>query len=214
MFTTRGKGLKDGWFKRSMDRNAVVLKSGASATAFDPYSHDVGKDFPQRVPAFIEVAKNSQNKYEWNQDVGVLQLDRVLHSAVYYPYNYGFVPQTLCGDGDPLDILVISEEPLIPGCLVDVRPLAYLAMSDEKGQDEKVLAVMSKDPLYSDFQSMGDIPKHTLDKISQFFATYKNLEPGKSVTINGWKGTKETYELFEQTHQSYKAKAEASIGEH
>ncbi|EWM23239.1 inorganic diphosphatase [Nannochloropsis gaditana] len=95
-----------------------------------------GKAFPGEVPVFIEVSKGSRMKYEWDSNVGLLRLDRVLHSAVFYPFDYGFIPQTLCDDGDPLDVLVMGDSSLEPGCIVDVRVLGYMVMEDEKGKDE------------------------------------------------------------------------------
>ena len=114
------------WVKRSIQKNNFP-SSQLSTHKFDPYSYPLGSKFPSEVPVYIEVSAGSRNKYEWDQEVGVLALDRVLHSAVHYPANYGFIPQTLCGDGDPLDILVLgSNQPLIPGCIVKARPIGYM----------------------------------------------------------------------------------------
>ncbi len=118
-----------GWLQNSISRNAIIGTS--RTTPFDPYVFPLGDKFPLTVPVFIEVSAGSRNKYEWNQEYGVLMLDRVLHSAVFYPDNYGFIPRTLCGDGDPLDILVIgSNEQLLPGCIVQARPIAYMVLID------------------------------------------------------------------------------------
>mmetsp|Transcript_17362 Transcript_17362/g.26037 ORF Transcript_17362/g.26037 Transcript_17362/m.26037 type:complete len:147 (-) Transcript_17362:238-678(-) len=137
-----------------------------------------------------------------------MRLDRVLHSAVFYPHNYGFLPQTLCGDGDPLDVLVMGDLPLVPGSFVDVRPIAYMVMEDEKGMDEKVLAVVHKDPHYMDLHTLRDVPEHVLREIAHFFSTYKALEKKKWVKVGGWKGTLDTKKLIEDTHEMYLAAKE------
>lgn len=161
------------------------------------------RSFPSEIPAFIEVSSGSRNKYEYNNQTGLMMLDRVLHSAVYYPYDYGFIPQTLCKDGDPLDVLVIGTSPLIPGCVAMIRPICYMVMEDEKGQDEKVLAVLSQDPAYQDVKTMSDISKHKLLEITQFFETYKALEKDKWVRVGEWKDVDETNQLIVSTHQHY-----------
>ena len=159
--------------------------------------------YPDVIPAFIEVAEKSRMKYEWDHTRNSLVLDRVLHSAVFYPHNYGFIPETLCDDGDPLDVLVMCQEPLIPGCIVDVRPICYMVMEDEKGRDEKLLAVVDKDPLYSHITNMNDIPKHVLKEISHFFETYKLLEKEKWSKVGSWHNKADSFELIEQSQQHY-----------
>jgi len=159
--------------------------------------------YPDVIPAFIEVAEKSRMKYEWDHTRNSLVLDRVLHSAVFYPHNYGFIPETLCDDGDPLDVLVMCQEPLIPGCIVDVRPICYMVMEDEKGRDEKLLAVVDKDPLYSHITNMSDIPKHVLKEISHFFETYKLLEKEKWSKVGSWHDKADSFELIEQSQQHY-----------
>ena len=169
-----------------------------------PYNIKINSPkYPHIIPAFIEVAEKSRMKYEWDHTRNSLVLDRVLHSAVFYPHNYGFIPETLCDDGDPLDVLVMCQEPLIPGCIVDVRPICYMVMEDEKGRDEKLLAVVNKDPLYSHINDMNDIPKHVLKEISQFFETYKLLEKEKWSKVGSWHDKKDSFELIEQSKQHY-----------
>lgn len=181
---------------------------------FDPYTMPIqGPKFPSTVPCFVEVSKESRNKYEWDHELGVLTLDRVLHSAVYYPHDYGFIPQTLCGDGDPLDILVMSTSPLLPGCVVSARPLCYMVMEDEKGADEKVLAVNAKDAHYAEIKTMRDLHEHTLREIAEFFASYKKLEKDKWAKVGGWRGTEDTYELIKECHQNYVKKMKSKVGE-
>ena len=170
-----------------------------------PYNLDIKSNkYPNVIPAFIEVSKNSRTKYEWDHEKQSLVLDRVLHSAVFYPHNYGFIPQTLCDDGDPLDVLVICDEPLLPGSLAYVRPICYMVMEDEKGKDEKLLAVAEKDPHYNHIYKIEDIPEHKLKEISQFFETYKSLEKEKWVKIGSWKNTQEAYQLINTTYCKYK----------
>ena len=183
---------------------------GATKGFVSVYDFPLGHDFPHQMPCFIEVAKGSRNKYEWDESVGFLRLDRVLHSAVFYPHNYGFVPQTLCGDGDPLDVLVLGEE-YIPGAIVDVRPLGYMIMEDEKGLDEKVLAVPVHDPRFEEYKTLRDVPEHLLREIAHFFSTYKALEKKKWAKVGGWKGTEDTLILLEETHDAYKAAKSAAL---
>lgn len=169
-----------------------------------PYNTPIKtKKYPESIPAFIEVSQGSRMKYEWSHQKRALELDRVLHSAVFYPHNYGFIPQTLCDDGDPLDVLVMCEGPLIPGCFVNIRPICYMVMEDEKGIDEKLLAVAEKDPHYSHINTINDIPSHVLKEISQFFETYKTLEKEKWVKVGGWKNKDEALDLINQTHEFY-----------
>lgn len=168
------------------------------------YHLPLGEKFPNVVPCFVEVAKGSRNKYEWDESIGMLRLDRVLSSAVFYPHNYGFYPRTLCGDGDPLDVLVLGEA-IEPGAIVDTRAIAYLVMEDEKGLDEKVLAVPNNDPRFDEIRTLRDVPEHLLREIAHFFETYKALEKKKWAKVGGWKGTEDTLELIEHTHATYKS---------
>ena len=154
--------------------------------------------------AFAFARPVASARYEWDEESGVLRLDRVLHSAVFYPFDYGFIPQTLCGDGDPLDVLVMGDSPIVPGAVVDVRPIAYMVMEDEKGMDEKMLAVSAKDPRFKDVHTLRDMPEATLREIAHFFETYKMLERGKWVKVGGWKGTDDTIDLLQRTHETYK----------
>lgn len=187
---------------------AGVSLSYAHKTHFDAYDVPIGKKSPYEVPVFVEVQKNSRMKYEWDNSIGFIRLDRVLHSAVFYPYDYGFIPQTLCGDGDPLDVLVLGDDPLQPGCITDVRPIGYMIMEDEKGLDEKVLAVPAADPRYYEVRTIHNLPEHMLREISHFFETYKALERKKWVKIGGWKGASDTHDLIEECHQRYMERKE------
>ena len=174
-------------------------------SSFSPYHLKlVDENFPHKIPAYIEVSKNSRFKYEWDDKVNTLVLDRILHSSVVYPYNYGFFPQTLCDDGDPLDVLVMCDGELLPGSVVYVRPICYMIMEDEKGQDEKVLAVVDKDPRLDEIKTMNDIPKHIIHEITNFFETYKILEKDKWVKVGNWKNKEETLKLIRDSNETYK----------
>src|SRR5499427_4827609 len=140
----------------------------------DNYVDDaqVGSAFP----VIIEIPKGSKNKYELDKVTGLLRLDRVLFSAVYYPANYGFVPRTYCDDGDPLDVLVFGQEPVFPLTLVDVRAIGVMKMRDEKGIDDKLLGVSVCDPAFSDYRELSELPKHVVRELRRFFQDYKILE--------------------------------------
>jgi inorganic pyrophosphatase len=138
------------------------------------------------INVLIEIPAGSKNKYEFDKDMNAMALDRVLSSSVQYPYDYGFIPNTLGNDGDPLDGMVMMDQPTFPGCVIAARPIGMLEMIDGGDRDEKILCVPDKDPRYSNVKSLKDVPQHRLDEISEFFKTYKNLE--KKVTeILGWK---------------------------
>lgn len=140
---------------------------------------------PGWVEAVIEIPRGSRNKYEFDHERGVFRLDRVLYSSVHYPTDYGFIADTLSGDGDPLDILVVVEEPTFPGCHLRARPIGTLDMVDEKGPDEKILAVLADDPRFSGIHRIGDLQEHWIKEIAAFFRTYKELQ-GEAVDVRGW----------------------------
>lgn len=147
--------------------------------------HDVAlpADITAHVPAVIEIAKGSKCKYEIDKDTGLLVLDRVLYSAVHYPANYGFIPRTLAGDGDPLDILVLMSEPVLPLTIVRARVVGGLAMRDDKGEDDKVIAVCVDDPAYREYQEIEQLPSHVTIELERFFRDYKVLE-GKLTEVD------------------------------
>lgn len=144
-----------------------------------------GKHPPEEVTALIEIPSGSRNKYELDKDSGLMRLDRVLYSAVHYPGDYGFIPRTLHEDGDPCDILVLVNEPTFPGCQIDARPIGVLMMRDRGEPDDKILAVPSNDPYYSEYFDIADIPQHYLKEVEHFFHIYKDLE-GRRVQTVGW----------------------------
>ncbi|CAN1212787.1 inorganic diphosphatase [Tumidithrix helvetica PCC 7403] len=142
---------------------------------------------PGILNVLIEIPAGSKNKYEFDKDLNAFALDRVLYSSVQYPYDYGFVPNTLGDDGDPLDGMVIMDQPTFPGCVIPARPIGMLIMIDGGDRDEKILCVPDKDPRYANVKTLSDISQHRLDEIAEFFRSYKNLE--KKVTeIKGWEG--------------------------
>lgn len=136
----------------------------------------------------VEIPKGSRNKYEMDHDSGEIWLDRMLFTATQYPTDYGFVPHTLAEDGDPLDALVLLDEPTFPGCHIHARPVGVFWMQDEKGPDAKVLCVPATDPRWTYVTDIVDLPAFLLEEIGHFFDVYKQLEPGKDTTTRGWEG--------------------------
>ncbi len=151
--------------------------------------HDIptGPNPPEEVTAVIEIPTNERNKYELDKTLGIFRLDRVLHSAVHYPGDYGFLPRTLGDDGDPLDVLVLMTIPVFTGCLVDARPIGLFHLVDRGAADEKVLAVPMRDPYSDGLDDLADIPQHYLREIEHFFQVYKDLE-GTRTETRGFEG--------------------------
>ena len=147
-----------------------------------------GPNPPDVIYVRIEIPLGSKVKYEYNKEFDIIVVDRILHSSVVYPTAYGYIPETLCEDGDPLDVLILHSAgiELIPGCLVTASPVAVLEMEDEKGEDDKIIAVLLDDPRMEEIKSNELIPKHLLREIEEFFNTYKHLERGKTTRIVGW----------------------------
>jgi inorganic pyrophosphatase len=148
-----------------------------------------GRDLPNDFNVIIEIPANADPvKYEVDKETGALFVDRFMNAAMHYPCNYGYIPDTLCEDGDPLDALVITPFPLVSGCVVRCRPLGLLKMSDEAGGDSKLVAVPIKKQcvVYADLESVDDLPKMTLHQIAHFFEHYKDLDSGKWVKLEGW----------------------------
>jgi inorganic pyrophosphatase len=158
---------------------------------------------PGLVNVLIEIAAGSKNKYEFDKEMNAFALDRVLYSSVQYPYDYGFIPNTLADDGDPLDGMVLMDEPTFPGCVITARPIGMLEMIDGGDRDEKILCVPASDPRYEQVKSLSDIAPHRLEEIAEFFRTYKNLQ--KKVTeILGWKDVQSVAVLVNQCIQAAK----------
>ena len=166
--------------------------------------HDVKVEEPvdEWVWAFIEIPKGSKVKYELDKRTGLLWLDRVLHSAVHYPANYGFLPQTYCEDGDALDVLVLGQEPVVPLCILRARAIGVMTMRDEKGQDDKIICVCIDDPAYSDYHTVGALPQHIFKELDRFFRDYKMLE-GKLSEVGELYGRDEALAVIRRSRQAY-----------
>ncbi len=161
----------------------------------------IGYDPPHDVNVIIEVPLGGQPiKYELDKQAGTLVVDRFLYTPMSYPGNYGFVPHTLSDDGDPIDVLVCNTRELVPGCVINVRPIGVLIMEDNSGQDEKILAVPSHrlTKRYDDVDDYADIPEITLRQIEHFFEHYKDLEPGKWVKLGHWHGADDARRLISE----------------
>jgi inorganic pyrophosphatase len=154
-------------------------------------------------PAIVEIPKGSTNKYELDKETGLLRLDRVLYSAVYYPADYGFIPRTYCDDGDPLDVLVLSQEPVYPLTVVEARAIGIMRMRDEKGSDDKVVAVSVHDPAFSDYTDKDQLPPHVLRQVRRFFEDYKVLEH-KKVIVEDMLGPADAVAIIREALELYK----------
>ena len=142
----------------------------------------------------VEIPKGSRNKYEFDHETGNIKLDRFLFSSVVYPTDYGFVPDTLSLDGDPLDVMILVSEPTFPGCMIEVKPIGLFRMEDDQGIDDKVLAVPLTDPGWNTLESLDGVSDQLRNEIQHFFTVYKDLEPGKSVEGATWTGADEAEE--------------------
>ena len=154
-------------------------------------------------PVVIEIPKGSKNKYELDKETGLLHLDRVLHSAVYYPADYGFIPRTYCGDGDPLDALVLSQEPVYPLTVVEARAVGVMRMRDEKGVDDKIVAVSVRDPSFEGYTDKAQLPPHVLRQVRRFFEDYKTLEH-KQVVIEDLLGPEDAFRIIREALEMYR----------
>jgi inorganic pyrophosphatase len=167
---------------------------------------DVGRDVPNDVNVVIEIPMNGDPiKYELDKSTGALFIDRFMSTSMHYPCNYGYIPHTLSDDGDPVDVLVITPYPLIPGVVVRVRPLGMLKMTDEAGGDEKLLAVPIEKltPIYNDVKSYKDLPPLQIKQIAHFFEHYKDLEPKKWVKVDRWLGVADAKKAIETGVKRY-----------
>ena len=169
------------------------------------YDIDPGPDCPEIVRMIVEIPKNSSNKYEYDGELGVFRLDRALYSAVHYPGDYGFVPGTFADDGDPLDVLVLGDQPSYPGVMIVVRPVGLLDMVDQKEPDQKILAVPYRNPRFDQVHTIDQVFPHSLTEIEHFFTIYKELE-GKITEMRGWKGPREARDLIRKSREAYLAR--------
>lgn len=150
----------------------------------------------------VEIPKGSRNKYEYDKEKKVIKFDRMLFSSMVYPSDYGFFPDTLALDGDPLDAMVLTWEPTFPGCVIDVHLVALFDMEDDKGRDQKLLCVPKNDPIWNHIERIDQVPPHLLREITHFFQTYKNLED-KKVKVIGWKGFEVAVTVLEEAKSRY-----------
>jgi inorganic pyrophosphatase len=151
----------------------------------------------------VEIPKGSRNKYEYDHDLDVIKLDRFLFSSMVYPTDYGFIPDTLGQDGDPLDAMVLVSEPTFPGCVIEVKAIALFRMEDDKGIDDKVLCVPLTDPAWNTLETLEDVPNQLRDEIAHFFSVYKDLEQ-KKVNVDGWYSREEALEEIEASRERCK----------
>jgi len=167
--------------------------------------HDIPYGDKDGLNVIVEIPMLSRIKYELDKDTGLIKYNRVLYSPMHYPANYGFVPQTLWDDGDPLDVLVLGAEPLALGCLVEVRPIGVLDMIDGGEGDAKILAVPTKDPRWKGTKDINDLEPHFLEEIKHFFTVYKDLEK-KKVEVGNWSGNEEATRAVEKSILLYQKK--------
>ncbi len=165
-----------------------------------------GKDVPNEINVIIEIPKDAEPvKYEVDKATGAIFVDRILSTPMRYPCNYGYIPHTLCGDGDPADVLVILPLPLVPGSVIRCRPVGVLRMQDEAGSDEKLVAVPIDKVFdgYAKIHDIADVSQHWLDRIGHFFEHYKDLEKGKWVKLDGWGGVEEAKRIISESVQRF-----------
>jgi inorganic pyrophosphatase len=156
---------------------------------------------------YVEIPKGSRNKYEYDEDLDAVKLDRLLYSSIVYPTDYGFIPDTLGEDGDPLDAMVCVTEATFPGCMIEVKPLALFRMSDEEGLDDKILCVPISDPSWNTLEKLDDLPKQLTDEITHFFSVYKDLEQ-KTVDVDGWYGIEDAQRTVEEARRRFREQAD------
>lgn len=171
--------------------------------------HDISKEKIKKDSFYgvVEITKGGKNKYELDKETGMLRLDRVLYTSTHYPTNYGFIPRTYAEDNDPLDVLILCEENILPLTLVECYPIGVLIMNDNGEEDEKIIAVCKKDPFLNNYNDITEIPKHISDEIKHFFEVYKQLE-GKTTTIDQMLGREDAERIIEKCMNSYTEKFE------
>lgn len=163
----------------------------------------IGEKYPEIINAVIEIPKHSRNKYEYEEELDIIKLDRVMHSPLIYPADYGFIPETRADDGDHLDVLVLTGSPAMTGSYVEVRPLGVMHMMDGGVPDDKILSVQANNPRYQEIRDIEDLREHTLLELKHFFEEYKRLE-NKNVEIDGFDNRAVAIEIIKRTHEEYK----------
>ncbi len=167
--------------------------------------HDIPRGTKEEMNVIVEIPKFSKNKYEIDKETGIIALDRVMHTAQDYPFDYGFVPQTLFDDGDALDVVLLTTYPLLPGILVKARPIAIMEMTDGGERDDKVVAVPVDDPRFSEVTDLTSLNKHFIKEMTHFFETYKKIQ-NKEVIIGAWLGKQDAMTAFERSAEMYEKK--------
>ena len=164
-----------------------------------------GDNPPEDVKVVVDIPSGSPHKYEYNEEEGYFELDRVFYSPVFLPCEYGFIPQTKSEDGDSLDALLITNYPTFSGCVIKARPIGVMLMEDENGTDNKIVTVPLEkvDPMYKDIEDISDLPQHLKDRIQSFFEDYKKLEPNKFVKVKGWEGKEKAKEIIKESINRY-----------
>lgn len=172
--------------------------------------HDVspGENYPDELNTVIEIPRGSKNKFEIDKETGMIALDRVTYTTQDFPFDYGFVPQTLWDDGDALDVILLTTHPLFPGILARVRPVGLMHMRDDGDRDDKIIAVPVDDPRWTSVKDITDVNPHTLEEMKHFYSTYKNLQ-NKEVVVNGFKGRAEAAEALVRARGMYRTKFKA-----
>ena len=167
--------------------------------------HDItpGKNIPKEINVIVEIEKGSKNKYELDKETGLIKLDRVMYTSQDYPFDYGFVPQTHWHDGDPLDVVLLTTHPLVPGLLLTARPVGVLDMIDEGESDAKIIGVPVKDPRWNEVKDLSDVNPHTIEEIKHFFETYKQIQK-KTVSIPTIRDAKSAMEVVLEGVELYK----------
>ncbi len=175
--------------------------------------HDItpGENLPQEFNSVIEIPFGSSVKYELDKQSGLIKLDRVLYSAVYYPANYGFIPQTLAEDDDPLDVLVLCQEPVVPLTIIQARTVGLMTMLDSGKKDHKIIAVATKDPEFNSYHEASEMPEHRMTMLRRFFQDYKQLE-GKKVEVDEIQPTEKAYPVIEDALHRYSQQRRKGFG--
>ena len=182
----------------------TMANSALPPAGFSPFHFlSPGDHVPDECNAFIECPMRSKIKYELDKRNGVLHISRTLHSSVHYPSNYGFIPQTYCRDHDPLDVLVLSQEPVIPGCVMKAHPVGMLRMVDSGQEDIKIIAVHANDPIFSSYGDISQLAPHTLREIRHFFEIYKELEKTGKVVVEDFRGRIDAHTAIRESVRAY-----------
>jgi inorganic pyrophosphatase len=168
------------------------------------HSLKIGKNFPSEVNCLVEIPRGCTNKYEYDEIMNVFRLDRVLFESIFYPTEYGMIPQTLNKqDGDPLDIMVFSTFPTFTGCLIPTRPIGILRLIDSGEDDYKVISVCANDPRFDDVKDLSDLSTHAKKEITNFWENYVELQKNKSIQIDGWSGKEKAHEAIRKAHELF-----------